>query len=264
MCTVQDAGTVELYFYGELDRVERAQIDAHLRVCRECADALAELKLIREALDGRPQVTAPPGGDWSGFMTRLDAAVGAQVRPPAVIDFTPRVRAVRRRPFSGWIAAAALLALVSASVFLASRVGREALQVEADPAAIIADANAFDDQLALTSGLASVGARHLERSKLVVLGLATKEPDDTPASDWAYERELATSLLNDTRLYRMAAEERGLVSLAGVMKDLEIVLLQTAMAQESDATALPQIQRLIRKRSLVEKIDVVATTGMVP
>ena len=32
------------------------------------------------------------------------------------------------------------------------------------------------------------------------------------AADWAYERELATSLLNDTRMYRLAAEDRGLVA----------------------------------------------------
>jgi hypothetical protein len=114
------------------------------------------------------------------------------------------------------------------------------------------------------SGLASVSAGHLERSKLVVLGLATRHPDDVKRSDWAYERELATSLLNDTRLYRIAAEQRGLTSLAGVMRDLELVLLQTSMADDTDAAALPRIQRLIRKRGLVEKMDVAGTTGLVP
>ena len=84
------------------------------------------------------------------------------------------------------------------------------------------------------------------------------------ATDWAYERELATALLTDTQLYRMAAEERGLTSLAGVMRDLEIVLLQTSMAEATDRTALPQIQRLIRKRGLVEKMDGVGTTGLMP
>ena len=78
--------------------------------------------------------------------------------------------------------------------------------------------------------------QHFERSKLVVLGLATKDPAQTRRSDWAYERELATSLLNDTRLYRLAAEDRGMTSLAGVMRDLELVLLQTSMADSDDRT----------------------------
>ena len=48
------------------------------------------------------------------------------------------------------------------------------------------------------------------------------------------------------------------------MRDLELVLLQTSMAQPTDETALPQIQRLIRKRGLVEKMDAAGTTGLMP
>ena len=104
----------------------------------------------------------------------------------------------------------------------------------------------------------ALSEEHFERSKLVVLGLATKDPAARRAADWAYERELASSLLSDTRMYRLAAEDRGLTHLAGVMRDLEIVLLQTAMTDETDPGALPQIQRLIQKRDLLEKMDAVA------
>jgi hypothetical protein len=131
------------------------------------------------------------------------------------------------------------------------------------PASLVADGGESGDQMMQTA-LTSVGVHHLERSKLVVLGLASKEPVAGDASDWAYERDLATSLLNDTRLYRQAAERRGLTSLAGVMRDLELVLLQTSMAEASDTAALPQIQRLIQKRGLVEKMDVAGTTGLFP
>jgi hypothetical protein len=48
------------------------------------------------------------------------------------------------------------------------------------------------------------------------------------------------------------------------MRDLEIVLLQASMAEATDSAALPQIQRLIQKRGLVEKMDVAGTTGLVP
>jgi hypothetical protein len=36
------------------------------------------------------------------------------------------------------------------------------------------------------------------------------------------------------------------------------------MAEGTDRAALPQIQRLIHKRGLVEKMDVVGTTGILP
>ena len=263
-CAIQEAGQIELYFYSELTGDEHARIADHLRTCRECADALTELKVIREALSVRPDVSAPASGDWSGFMDRLDAAL--RVPTPVVVPFTVPVVMVQRQ-WVGLLATAALLAVVALSVFLASSTGRRTLQGDdgATPATGSAEnVIATGDAEPIQSGLASVSARHLERSKLVVLGLAAKPSAVGERADWAYERDLATSLLNDTRLYRMAAEERGLTSLAGVMRDLELVLLQASMAAATDATALPQIQRLIHKRDLVQKMDVAGTIGLVP
>ena len=270
MCAVQDAGTIELFFYDELPGPERADVERHLRGCEECTAALEELRLIQEALAARPAVAAPPSGDWTAFMSRLDAAVQAADRHQVVVPFVPR-RSAARTSFTGLLATAALLAVVSISVFFASQSGRQ-LVVEPtgdlEPATVV-DARAAGDAVSTDgviehAGLISVGTRHLERSKLVVLGLAAKESAGSELSDWAYERERATSLLNDTRLYRLAAEERGLTSLATVMRDLELVLLQTAMVEPGDDSSLPQIQRLIRKRGLVEKMDVVGTIGLVP
>ena len=74
-CTVHDAGSIELYFYGELTETERAAVADHLRRCRVCAAAHDELKIIRTALSARPDVSAPPAGivrrRWSiqAFMT---------------------------------------------------------------------------------------------------------------------------------------------------------------------------------------------------
>lgn len=264
ICDIHDAGEIELYFYGELTAGGRARVELHLRGCRECTDALAELQLIREVLAARPDVSAPPSGDWTAFMQRLDAAI-ATPAAAVVVPFPART-AVVRRPLAGWLTMAALLALVALSLFVASRAGRTVLETGTplEPASLVSADSLNGDGIPVTAGLRSVGLRHLERSKLVVLGLATKDADTGPAADWAYERELASALLADTKLYRLAAEERGLQSLAGVMKDLELVLLQASMAQESDVTALPQIQRLIRKRSLVEKMDVVGTAGLLP
>lgn len=264
ICDIHDSGEIELYFYGDLPPAERARVELHTRGCRECTDALAELQLIRDALAARPDVSAPPSGDWTAFMQRLDTAI--RTPPAAVVVPFPARTAVVRRPLAGWLTMAALLALVALSLFVASRAGRAVLETGTplEPASLVSADPVGGEAIPVAAGLRRVGLRHLERSKLVVLGLATKDPDTGPGADWAYERELASALLADTRLYRLAAEERGLQSLAGVMKDLELVLLQASMAQESDATALPQIQRLIRKRSLVENMNVVGTAGPLP
>jgi hypothetical protein len=46
------------------------------------------------------------------------------------------------------------------------------------------------------------------------------------------------------------------------MRDLELVLLQASLTDGTDPSALPQLQRLIRRRDLIEKMDVVSTTGL--
>jgi hypothetical protein len=111
--------------------------------------------------------------------------------------------------------------------------------------------------LTADAAFAAVSEQHLARSKLVVLKLANGDRGD----DLAYERRLASSLLDDTRLYRLTAEQRGMSSLARVMEDLELVLLQTSMSESLDEDTVTQIQRLIRKRDLVTKMNAVARMG---
>jgi hypothetical protein len=104
-------------------------------------------------------------------------------------------------------------------------------------------------------------AEHLERSKLVVLGLATRDPQHTTAADWQYERQLAGNLLTDTRLYRLQAQDRGMTDVARVMRDLETVLIEASMADKPDRDTLERVQRLITKRDLVVKMQVVASSA---
>ena len=251
-CDIQASGDVELYFYGELDVETAAVIEEHVASCPDCGRLLEELRLIREALAGRPDVSAPPNGDWSAFMARLDGAVASEVVPlrPNVVGIASR------RSYVPLLAMAALLTLVTMTVLFVARNRQEGL-APSQEIARGADASATSD----TVGLATVGQQHLERSKLVLLGLTSKDAA-AAGSEWEYERDLATRLLADTRLYRIAAEDRGMTTLAGILKDLELVLLQTSMTQGTDPAALSQIQRAIRKRDLLQKVDMIGTTGI--
>lgn len=262
ICTLHAAGLVELYFYGELEPAEHARIERHIPRCAECRRAIDDLQTIRAALAARPDVAAPAGGDWTSFMTRLDEALrdaGNVVPPPGRGTSHTNVRS-----YIGYVAMAAMLALVTVSILLAWR-SRDASDVPLRAAlpgagAVITSAGSSGARSAEAAFLA-LSEQHFERSKLVVLGLATKDPAAASGADWEYERELAGTLLTDTRLYRLAAEARGLDSLARVMQDLELVLLQASMSDQPDATTLEQLQRVIRKRDLVTKIELVTTTA---
>jgi hypothetical protein len=253
-CERHTSGDLDLYFYDELPSDEREDLGRHLSGCEDCRAALDELHAIRAALASRPDVSAPASGDWSQFMSRLDSAVARErSESPRVVSLV----AQPRRRYVEYVAIAALLALVTFSVTLAFRGG----SVPSSPRA-----GSVQGSVPVTtrenSAFAAMTEEHFERSKLVVLGLATKDAAHESPADWEYERELATSLLDDTRLYRLAAEDRGLDALAGVMKDLELVLLQTSLTDAKDPSALPQLQRLIKRRDLIEKMDVVTTTGL--
>ena len=167
-----------------------------------------------------------------------------------------------RAGYASYLAMAALLTLVTAGVVDLARVAsRPATSPVTDVAQHTAPASAPSvppSERSADAAFAALSEQHFERSKLVVLGLANKDSRRAGEADWAYERGLATNLLSDTRLYRQAAEARGLRTLAGVMGDLEIVLLQTSLAEAPDADALGQIQRLIHKRDLVTKMGVLA------
>ncbi len=252
-CERHAQGDLELYFYDELSSERREEISRHVSLCQDCRAALEELHAIRAALASRPDVSAPESGDWSPFMSRLDAAIASErSQSPRVVSFVSR----SRRRYVEYVAIAALLALVTFSVAVAFR-GRHSPVESVGPTSTQHTSPPTDN-----SAFAAMTEEHFERSKLVVLGLATKDAERGGPADWAYERELATSLLDDTRLYRLAAEDRGLDALAGVMKDLELVLLQTSLTDGKDPSALPQLQRLIKRRDLIEKMDVVTTTGL--
>jgi len=259
VCDRHASGELDLYFYDELNPSDRRTVEEHLSGCSECRAALDELGVIRDALASRPDVSTPASGDWSSFMTRLNASLARPTQGVMGVIGMP-MKTASRRPSVGYLAMAALLSLVTLSVALALR--KPHVPAASSPTAAPVVVRHLPSALNDGTAFRAMTEEHFERSKLVVLGLATKNPEELKASDWAYERELATGLLNDTRLYRLAAEDRGLDRLAGVMRDLELVLLQTSLTDEKDPSSIQQIQRLIRRRDLIEKMNVVTTTGL--
>jgi len=268
-CALFDSPDIELYFYDELDAAGRARVDAHVRGCAACRQRLDDLAAIRRALAARPAVDAPPAGDWSGFMRRLDGAVAVESRRTAGTSRQNAAGAQVTR--AAWLrpalAIAAALALVTIAAVIGTRRAATAPPVPAGSIAASETAVAPATSTAVHAApnrdrsLKEVTAEHLERSKLVVLGLATRDPQRTTAADWQYERQLAGNLLIDTRLYRQQAQDRGLTDVARVMRDLETVLIETSMTERPDRDALERVQRLITKRDLVVKMQVVAANS---
>jgi hypothetical protein len=272
VCGVQLSGAIDLYFYEELPPDKRREIERHVRRCSACRDGLAELALIRSSLAALPEIAAPAGGDWTRLMARIEAAIAApaQAADPRTARVT-RPRASARFAIAGLALAAAVTVITAATAHVVHKQAPASITVASHPAmrppspvepaglepaglepAGLEPAAAQGPE----AGLAAVSEQHFERSRLVILGLTARDPRRSSLRDWEYERRMAGSLLDDTRLYKQAAAERGMTSLAGVMSDLELVLLQTSLADRQDPATLARLQRLIRKRDLVTRMDV--------
>jgi hypothetical protein len=264
-CVVQTSGAIDLFFYDELPPGERRDVEAHVRRCSTCREALAELAIIRSSLAARPEIAAPTGGDWTRLMARIEAAIATDARPARI----PPIEGVRRRPtarfaVAGLALAAAVTIITATTAHLARRGAPASTAVAshaAPPPSPAAAPATFETVTAHAphgpeAGLAAVSEQHFERSRLVILGLTTRDPQRASPRDWEYERRMAGALLEDTRLYKQAAADRGMSSLAGVMSDLELVLLQTSLADRQDPATLARLQRLIRKRDLVTRMEV--------
>jgi hypothetical protein len=253
-CWFADAGTIEQYFYGELDTAGTARLEEHLQRCAACRQHLEDLRSIRAALAVRSRVDSPPLGDWSDFTRRLDMAIATDTAP------------ARNGALMRWVAVAATLTIVAGGVFLTGGLGHESAAPRAhalSPSSTIPTAGRLSADRSGASladrSLMEHSEEHFERSKLVVLGVSTLDPQHARAADWQHERELARSLLPDTRLYRLAAEKRGMTDLARVLGDLETVLVETSMSGRADPEALQRVQHLIARRDLVVKMNAIGS-----
>ena len=113
-CPIQESGAIDLYFYGELAAGDRREVEAHAARCVECRGALEDLRTIAAALAPRSAAAAPPGGDWASLMARIERGIAeGPARPAESGSPGPRTR---RPPTPAYLAMAALLTLVTASV----------------------------------------------------------------------------------------------------------------------------------------------------
>jgi hypothetical protein len=246
-CRWARRGGVELCYYGELDDRAEAAFRAHLDRCETCRTALAELEAIGRALPRRVE-HAPPHGDWGPFMARL-------ARRMAQEDDWRVAR--RPRAWLATLAASVALAAAGLAAGLGLRAwwaGRTPLVVSRRPPVVVApDAAAASAAADVTPAALS----HLERTKVVVLGLAAMDAARVRPDDWRAARRRASALLADTAQYRLVAAEQNRRVLADILGDLETVLLEAALGDEADRASVARIQRLVDRRDLLARIDMV-------
>ena len=94
----------------------------------------------------------------------------------------------------------------------------------------------------------------------MVLAELTNAPDRKGKLDISDEREMAADLLDDNRLYRQTARSTGDTAVAGVLDDLERVLLEIAHSPtEISSGQLDDLRQQVESRGLLFKVRVMGS-----
>ena len=219
-----------LLYYGE--STEAAAIDQHLVDCEECRTEFRALKLVLNTVDSAPvpERSAEYGHEvWQ----RIEKRLGGR----------------KRRSFTQWWIWAPAMATLVLAAFLAGRLTHK-------PAGPEVAKN--QQQIRERILLVAVGD-HLERSQMVLAEL-TNAPDHKGKLDITDERQMAADLLDDNRLYRQTAHSTGDTAVAGVLDDLERVLLEIAHSPtEVSSVQLDDLRQQIESRGLLFKVRVMGS-----
>jgi hypothetical protein len=225
-----------LHYYSEAD--DSASTDRHLDQCPECRALYASVERVLNVMDALP---VPERG------ARYETQVWDRVAP-----YLP----VRRRlPFLaspwGWAAATTALAGVVIAAFLA---GRSFPRPSGSSVPIAAVKPQTEERV-----LKLAVGDYLERSQNVLLELANA--DSPEGLDISAEQERIANLLGENRLYRQTALRTGDGLMAGVLDELERVLLEIAHAPSRlTPEQLQELRRRLRTDDILFRIRVLGSS----
>jgi hypothetical protein len=227
------------YFYG--DASKPAAVENHLAECPACAAEFALLRTTLSAIEFPVPERAPDYEIrlWSTLRPHLETT-GAPKRSFWAAAFQPR----------RWAVAGALAAIVIAA-FLAGRYMPRSNTLPNQQIVQKAPAKNGSDRVLMVA----VGD-HLDRTEMILVELENTRAQGKV--DISAERDLAQSLVNENRLYRQTAQHDKDPELAGVLDQLERVLIDIAHHPDSvSGKELEDLQQRIESQGVLFKVRVV-------
>ena len=240
----------ELIAYHGGEAAKREAIATHVADCPECRAELARIDTVLAALSSLP--VPDPGADY-GARVWQKIAPRLPERPPVrwwQFDSSSLAAGWRAWLEPRRLAALGAVAAIAIVAFLAGRVTKQPAAV-----AVTADASKIRERV-----LVMAVGEHLGRSEMMLIELGNTEPENSKQKEVniSAERRRAEDLVQENRLYRQTALEQGDTLLAGVLDELERVLLDVAHSPgEVTPAQLDEMQQRIAARGILFKVRVV-------
>ncbi len=259
--------TLNDYIERELGPAEHVRIATHLESCGECALIVADIQqVMRDAAALGP--LNPPPHVWLLIQERMDdskvqspeSRVGSpesKVPSPEFKGRSPESD-VQSRRWTRFAWAAATAALVVMAFFTGRFVHQRDQQTAAQAPIAQAGLASTQDALVRERVLLIAVGDHLERSQMVLVELAHAETRSS--LDISAERQLADDLVASNRLYRQTAEQMGQSNVAGLLDELERVLVEVARGPSTvSMRQLADIQQRIESQGILFKVKVIGS-----
>ena len=219
-----------LNYYAEGNN--RSETERHLGACEACRALYDSVEITLKRMDAL--AVPEPVSDF-------EARVWQRLQPE--LPLLPKFPLLT--PAWRWVAASAALAFMLGLAFLAGRHYPE-------PAKRIPPVGNPESRESLLE--VAVGD-HLERSQMVLTELANTS--SSGPLDISFEQARAADLLGENRLYRQTALGAGDALLAGVLDELERVLLEIAHAPSQISPAeLDELRLRLQAEGLLFKLRV--------
>ena len=239
-----------LHYYSEEADVFAAE--QHLDQCDVCRAHYACLQRVLNVVDSLP-VPARSEDYGSEVWRRIEGHL-----PSRRQWWNPGLGSLGQWSLQGpwrWAGAATALASLVVVAFLAGRMFPA--KIHPKTTAVETAANLADKQGGQRVLLVAVGDL-LERSQMVLIELNHATPSEK--LDITSEQERASGLASENRLYRQTALQSGDTAMAGVLDDLERVLVDIAHEPSQMAPAeLENLQHRMESAGILFKIRVLGT-----
>jgi hypothetical protein len=242
--------TLNDFIERDLTPAEHVRVAAHIETCPDCALFVADVQqIVRDASSLGP--LTPPPHVWAGIKSHVDSR-------QSIVD-SPESK-VQSRPSSAWVkfAWAAATAALVVMAFLTGRFVNLREQQSATQEAATSRLAVADQAMVRERVLLIAVGDHLERSQMVLVELSNAETRDE--LDISAERQLADDLVASNRLYRQTAQQMGQANVAGVLDELERVLVEVARGPSTvSMEQLADIQQRIESQGILFKVKVIGS-----
>ena len=236
--------------YDDLDGERRAEFDAHLQTCPDCARLYQEMVETLRLMSAR-ETAEPDEAFWIGYSERLAERLESQQRRHQA---TLRTRRHTWHPHPA-LRVGAIAALLLVGIFLGKWIWTDERPSDHGSEVTVSTPDRADAANSLVNDRVQ---SYLQKSQVLLLALANFDPqtDDAVTLNLPSQKRISESLVREAAFLKTALADPAEMRLRELVSDLEIILLQIANLEDKhDLEAVQMVQRGVDKQGVLFRID---------